>query len=134
MGWLQDLIGHFGRHSPPEPRTVRLRPDGFELLGPDDTTAGSVRWQDVERIRTQKLDLYTTDCIVLDFDLRGGTVVRVSEEWPGFADLFGPLQAAFPTLSPHWYFEVMMPAFAANPALLFERPATAPGPDARLGA
>ena len=120
---LQGMVANLRQRPPPDP-LVRMLEDGFELVAsPAEATHVRVRWQDVERIATSKLDLFTTDCVVLDFTLRDGSSIRVSEEWPGFADLFGPLQAAFPALSPGWYLEVMTPAFEAKPTLLFQRSA-----------
>ena len=61
-----------------------------------------------------KVDLATTDCICLTFEFNNGMApLQVSEEWAGFAELFGPLAAAFPTIPPEWYAEVMTPAFKA---------------------
>jgi hypothetical protein len=81
----------------------------------------SVRWQNVLRVHTYKVDLATTDCICLTFEFNNGMApVRVSEEWVGFAELFEPLAAAFPTIPPEWYADVMTPAFKANHRVLYD--------------
>jgi hypothetical protein len=121
MNWFGGLVDLFRRAPPADPVIVVVE-DGFDIVdgkAPGEPTR--VRWDYVERISTRKLDLFTTDCVVLDFVLSDGKHVQVSEEWPGFADLFGPLQVAFPTMAPNWYFEVMTPAFEASRAVLFQR-------------
>jgi hypothetical protein len=50
-------------------------------------------------------------------------VVEVSEEWPGFSELFAGLEAAL-GVSPAWYLEIMTPAFEPTPRLLYDRPAS----------
>ena len=55
----------------------------------------SIRWAEVARIRTFKVDLLTTDCVCLVFEFGNDKPsVLISEEWNGFDELFGPLSAA----------------------------------------
>ena len=111
----------FGRKGSADP-IVRVTDDGFALL--DAKTRSEirvVRWTDVARIQTYKLDLFTTDCICLLFESRSGQPpVQVSEEWEGFNDLFGPLSAAFPSIPQSWYMEVMSPPFQAKRTVLYD--------------
>jgi len=108
-------------HAPADPH-IRIVAEGFDLVKPaDGSVAASVRWADVARIQAYKLDLVTTDCICLLFEFRAGRAsVQISEEWPGFADLFGPLERHFPTIPESWYVDVMTPAFEAKQTVLFE--------------
>jgi len=72
-------------------------------------------------MQTYKVDLLTTDCICLLFEFRDGRPsVQVSEEWQGFADLFEPLSAAFPSIPANWHMEVMTPAFETKQRVLYE--------------
>ena len=104
-----------------DPR-IRLVEGGFDVVSSEAASAvASVRWQNVLRVHTYKIDLATTDCICLAFEFNSGTTpVQVSEEWAGFAELFAPLAAAFPTISPDWYAEVMTPAFKTNHRVLYD--------------
>jgi hypothetical protein len=80
-----------------------------------------VRWEDVARIQAYKLDLVTTDCICLLFELGPDRApVQLSEEWPGFQDLFSPLAQRFPTIPESWYVDIMTPAFEEKRTVLFE--------------
>lgn len=96
--------------------------EGFDLLdAASQAVIRSVRWADVAKIQTYKLDLLTTDCICLPFELRSGhPPVQVPEEWKGFADLFGPLAAAFPSIPKDWYVNVMTPAFETRQTVLYD--------------
>jgi hypothetical protein len=107
---------------PPADPVIRLLNDGFALLDPGSgVEIRTVHWADVSRIQTYKIDLVTTDCICLLFESRSGAEpTQVCEEWQGFADLFEPLSAAFPTLSKSWYMEVMQPAFETKRTVLYD--------------
>ncbi len=115
---IQSFFRRGGRADP----LVRVSDDGFELLdAASQAVSRSVRWADVAKIQTYKLDLLTTDCICLRFELRSGhPPVQVSEEWKGFADLLGPLSAAFPSIPQNWYMDVMTPAFETKQTVLYD--------------
>jgi hypothetical protein len=104
-----------------DPR-IGLVDGGFDVLSIEEgRVVASVRWQNVLRVHTYKVDLATTDCICLTFEFNNGAApVQVSEEWSGFAELVAPLAAAFPTIQPEWYAEVMTPAFEANHRVLYD--------------
>jgi hypothetical protein len=121
MGWWSRFRELLQGRPRPEP-VIRIVDDGFELVSPgDQSTIALVRWRDVTRIHTYKIDLVTTDCIRLLFEFNGGRApLQVSEEWRGFADLFAPLSAAFPSIPPDWYVEVMKPAFETNRRILYD--------------
>jgi hypothetical protein len=121
MSLWSRIRSRFARSTVVDP-AVRLRDDGFDLVNePDKAVASTVRWSDVARIQAYKLDLITTDCICLLFEFGlGRAPIQVSEEWPGFADLFGPLSNAFPSIPESWYVEVMSPTFEAKRRVLYD--------------
>src|SRR3990172_4644415 len=93
---LRSLFGWKRRAYP----LIRVTDAGFALLDPNTKAVSrTVRWADVSRIQTYKLDLLTTDCICLLFEFRsGGPPVQVSEDCIGFPDLLAPLSEAFPSI------------------------------------
>lgn len=121
MSLWSRLRVHLSRSKPADP-LIRLRERGFEIVGmPDGEIKASVAWRDIVRIQAYKLDLVTTDCICLLFEFgEDRAPVQVSEEWPGFVDLFGPLVERFPTISESWYLDIMTPAFEAKRTVLFD--------------
>jgi hypothetical protein len=107
---------------PPGPnRTITLTGEGFDVT---DDVAGcaeaAVRWDEITRIRTYKVDLRTTDCICLMFERAGTAPVQVSEEWNGFVDLMEMMRERFPAIPADWYEAVMQPPFERNETTLFE--------------
>jgi hypothetical protein len=115
---IQSFFRREGRADP----LVRVTEGGFDLLdGKTQAVIRSVRWADVAKIQTYKLDLLTTDCICLLFEsMSGQPPVQVSEEWKGFSALFNPLTAAFPSIPRNWYTEVMTPAFETKQTVLYD--------------
>jgi hypothetical protein len=106
----------------PTESRVELEPGGFAVL----TARGRrfpVRWASVRRVIAYKRDLWTTDeiCVLFESDDDSGRQ-EVSEEWPGFKDLFGVMEKEL-GISPGWYMEIMMPPFEPTPRLLFDRAA-----------
>jgi hypothetical protein len=89
----------------------------------------TVQWEAIVCITAFKRDLVTTDEIILAFEVgeRPSVVKAISEEWTGFADLFSPLSEQF-GISPTWYLEIMTPAFAPTPRVLYDRRPTASAP------
>jgi hypothetical protein len=121
MGLWSRIQSFFRRGGRADP-LVRVTEGGFDLLdGATQAVICSVRWADVAKIQTYKLDLLTTDCICLLFESRSGQPpVQVSEEWKGFSDLLNPLTAAFPSIPQNWYMEVMTPAFETKQTVLYD--------------
>ncbi|MEP6689721.1 MAG: hypothetical protein ABJD07_01125 [Gemmatimonadaceae bacterium] len=114
------------RALPRKPPSIAADADGF-VVRDDDGTVIDVRWTRVRRAAAYKRDLYTTDAIMLllELDAPGPAMLELSEEWPGFADLFGGMERAL-GVSPSWYVEIMVPVFEATPRVLYERPAGTP--------
>lgn len=109
---------NIARFQPEEFRIV-LDSGGFAIL----TTRNrrfDVRWEDVRRVRAYKRDLLTTDEICVVFEAEGGVAIRVSEEWPGFQELFHVMDQKL-GINPEWFGEIMLPPFEAMHRVLFER-------------
>ena len=121
MGWWSRLRASM-RPAAKRGPIIKVVADGFDIVSPQDQSIlARVRWPEVVKVETYKLDLITTDCICLLFERRDGAApVEVSEELMGFAGLFGPLLSAFPSISEDWYAEVMKPAFERNQRVLYE--------------
>lgn len=106
------------------PPAIEVAADGFVLRGADGTVI-DVRWTSIRRAVGYKRDLYTADVIVLalELDAPAPALLELSEEWPGFAELFGGMERAL-GVSPSWYVEIMVPAFEPTPRVLYERAVT----------
>ena len=121
MQTLKGLINRMNRK--PESGVVRVEPsdEGFVASWGDGNTEG-VKWSEVERIFTYKVDCFTSDMIWLAFERSGHDgALHIREEVEGFQDLMLAMGKAFPRINPEWYFNVMQPPFAENLTLLFER-------------
>ncbi len=106
-----------------KPPTIEVKADGFVLHADDGIV--NVQWASVRRAAAYKRDLYATDAIMLalELDAPGPAALELSEEWPGFADLFDGMERAL-GVPPNWYLEIMVPAFEPTPRILYERPST----------
>ena len=121
---VRELIQRAHRQ-PNLPRLV-LEPGGLAIVGPKGDRV-EVRRSDVAGIVAYKRDNFTTDEIRLVFQVvePGDSVHEVSEEWPGFEELFATLEGEF-GINPTWYVEIMQPPFAPTPRVLYERAAPKP--------
>ncbi|HEX7239915.1 MAG TPA: hypothetical protein VF263_06590 [Longimicrobiaceae bacterium] len=119
----------FRRPSAAPPRIVATA-EGFRLEV-EGRPAVEVAWKDVTRVAAYKRDLMATDEIMLAVESRGlpGRVLELSEAWPGFADLFQPLEEHL-GVSPAWYVEIMVPAFEPSYRELYP---DGPTPTSRSG-
>ena len=107
----------------PEVVRVQTSDEGFEALW-EDGRAEAVKWSEVERIFTYKVDCFAYDVIWLAFERRGHDgAIHIREEVEGFQSLISALGKAFPEVNPEWYTDVMQPPFAENLTVLFERKA-----------
>ncbi|MBK6781593.1 MAG: hypothetical protein IPI38_09460 [Gemmatimonadetes bacterium] len=119
LEWLQRLLAR--GDSPPLP-TIAADVTGISL-----TIGGvsrAIPWSAIQRIAAFKQDLGSHDRIVLAIDATRSSEepVLLSEDCPGFADLFGQMEAAL-GINPGWYLEIMMPAFEATPRVIYVREA-----------
>jgi hypothetical protein len=95
--------------------------DGF-TVSIDGRVLARVVWNNVGRVVTFKLDLGTYDEIVLQFDVRDiAGPVEVSEVYGGFTELRVAMERHLPGIGLDWYPNVMLPAFAENYAVIFQR-------------
>lgn len=116
LGWL----GRIFRRRPPSKPSIEADDTGFALL--IDGQRHVYPWSTVTRIAAHKIDLMTTDEIVMVVESQKQQLetVELSEEWPGFRDLFGPMEREL-GVNPSWYLEIMTPAFEARPTVLYLR-------------
>jgi hypothetical protein len=103
------------------PPRIVLEADGFAVVAPDGQRH-VLRWASVTRVGAYKRDHLTTDeiCLVFEVTESPDSVLEVSEEWPGFKDLFGALEREL-GISPDWYREIILPAFEPTPRVLLDR-------------
>lgn len=103
------------------PPHIVLEPDGFAIVTPDGQRH-PIRWASVTRVGAYKQDLITTDEIILVFEVAEfpDRTLEVSEELPGFQDLFGTMEREL-GISPDWYMEIILPAFEPTPRVLLDR-------------
>jgi hypothetical protein len=107
----------------PNPGIVQVQTsnDGLEAIW-EDGRIETMKWSEVDRVFTYKVDCYAYDMIWLAFERRGHEgALHIREETKGFQNLMSALLKAFPELDPEWYVKVMQPAFAENLTVLFER-------------
>jgi hypothetical protein len=88
----------------------------------------SARWDDVLRLLAYKRDEFTTDLVCLDIELRGGRILSVHEEVPGWEDFLDAAERALPDMHSFrsWFPQVAQPPFARSEHVVFEREAPAP--------
>jgi hypothetical protein len=121
MQALKHVINRMSRKPEPEIVQVQLSDDGFEITW-EEGRAEAMKWSDVDRVVTYKVDCFTYDMIWLAFERRGhNEALHIREETEGFQNLISALAKAFPEVNAEWYFYVMQPAFAENLTVLFER-------------
>jgi len=101
---------------------IQLADDGFSVKDNEShNKTVSVLWNDIARVRAYKVDLLTTDCVCLLFELHSTpTAVQVTEEWDGFDALKAILPNRLPTIRRNWHSEVISPAFVRNESVIFE--------------
>jgi len=124
LAWIRRLLASRQRQEAP---VLSADDQGLEVRR--GTSIIRVAWSDVSRISAFKRDRFTTDEIILRVESSSpaGQPLALSEEWPGFASLFGPLERAL-GVSPAWYIDIMTPAFEATPRLLYDRSQQPPQP------
>ncbi len=112
--WLQRL---FGRRTVPPLPTIATDVTGFTLT--IERVSRAYPWASVRKVAAMEQDLHSHDRIVLLIEVQrsDSEVLTVSEDCPGFAGLFGPMEQAL-GIDPSWYLESMTPAFEATPTVL----------------
>jgi hypothetical protein len=100
---------------------IQTSDDGLEATW-EDGRSEVMKWWEVDRIFTYKVDYFTYDMIWVAFERHGhDEALHIREETEGFQSLMSALGKAFPELNAEWYLDVMQPAFAENLTVLFER-------------
>jgi hypothetical protein len=120
--WWSRARALLGKNLPePQPdRDIELTADGFEVRPHESSTVeAALRWDEIQRIRTYKLDLLTVDCICLLFERAAAPPIQISEEWNGFVALMEEMRLRFPGIPADWYESVMQPPFERNEATLY---------------
>ena len=117
LQWLQSI---FGRASIPPLPTIATDVTGFTLT--IERMSRAYPWASVSKVAAFKQDLHSHDRIVLLIEVQrsGSEVLTLPEDCPGFAGLFGPMEQAL-GIDPSWYLEIMTPAFAVTPTVLYLR-------------
>jgi hypothetical protein len=115
MGWWQRYLDWRHRNV----QALELTAEGFRLRAWKSSV--EVPWRSVSRVTAFKRDLMTTDlvCMMLELDDR---LVEIHEGMIGYAALEKAMAKAL-NIGETWKLDVLFPAFAANPALIYERPA-----------
>ncbi len=80
-------------------------------------------WRDVTNAMAWKRDLLVTDRVCLALWLRDGRCIELHEEMAGWPSLLEQLPAYLPGCRAvtAWWPEVVAPAFAANPTVVYDR-------------
>lgn len=97
-----------------------LTEDGFQLLKAGQCEL-RVRWADVRAIRTYKLDFWGYDMICLAFEIGEHRWAEIWEGMVDFMDIAEDMQTRFSGIPADWYREVMLPAFAPNERMLWQK-------------
>ncbi len=92
---------------------------GFSLT--DYKVVTQYNWSDIETIFGFKEDQMTTDEICLDIFFNNKSSIRLTESTLGWYQFNKRLTKAFPTIPENWDGEIMLPAFATNITLLFDK-------------
>jgi hypothetical protein len=92
---------------------------GFTVEVPEQTV--SVDWQDIRALFGYKEDLYTIDRICLDVHHNSDSLLRLTEELPGWHQFQFHIARHFYGIEWSWQVAIATPAFAPNLTLLYER-------------
>jgi hypothetical protein len=125
VSWLDRLLKRYRENTRDRRHVLHLTPDGF-IVREGGRTVASVRWDDVRRIETFKVDLLCVDDIRVAFYLttqhagaEQDDVVVISEKEDGFEGVCEAMMERFPSIDRNWFYAVMLPAFATNLTQLY---------------
>jgi hypothetical protein len=81
----------------------------------------SFSWDDVEKVKTFKRDLYTVDLICLYFECKNNKGFEINEEMEGWEELIKQLHDYLPGCKKweEWFMAVFLPPFAPNKAEIY---------------
>jgi len=117
LAWLRRLL----RLSASPPRSsITADQTGFTLTCGRRSRA--VPWRTITRITAAKHDLggVTRVVLMVEAEVSGDPVITLSQEYAGFAGLFGPMEAEL-GLNPEGYLEGMPASRAPAPTVLYIR-------------
>jgi len=122
MNPIQRLIDRLRKPADPGYPEIRSHGDRIEINGHNGSVV-TVPWSEVTKILTYKDDHLVVDTIVLEFTLASqpDSPIRISEDWPGFAEARTSMEAWFDSIIDDWCSRVMQPPFERNEAVLWAR-------------
>ena len=123
---FQKLHSIFEKTSQRQKEDRRLVVSDVEVaLFRDSVEVWRFHWDDVTRIVTCKWDLFSVDLVCLDFVVESQQLIyQTDEDMQGFWDLCEQMHRLFPSISEGWWSEVVLPPFATNKKVLYDKPAT----------
>lgn len=92
--------------------------DGF--VYPFKSGSAKIKWVEIERLEGYKKDLWTVDEISMDITWNGWKAT-FTEGMPGWAELQKKIKEVLPAVPSNWESTVMLPPFAGNYVVLYER-------------
>jgi hypothetical protein len=101
-------------------KIFRVGDEGIWLVEGNELQ-GWIRWTDIRRIRTFKLDCLTTDLVCLTLESQAGACFVIHEEHEQWAEIVRAVQTRVGGFEPDWFEQVAFPAFATNERVLFPR-------------
>ncbi len=111
--------------------TIKWDATGFIIQTMNKESEKPVRmnWTEVAKTTAYKRDLFSADLICIFFAKADGTGVEVHEESNGWRNFIEALPDFLPGCKPtaSWWNSVAVPAFAANPTIIFDRLCSLPG-------
>lgn len=78
------------------------------------------KWNEIEEITANKLDLMTTDEVRLNISF-SSMVLTISEEMPGWPLFIEKLMNTLPGIAGDWEEKVIETPFAANTTIIYKR-------------
>jgi hypothetical protein len=101
-----------------EKNWIKVSEDGFSIK----LSSGikNIRWVEIEKIDTYKIDLFTTDEIIFEIVLTD-TVIKISEEIEGWGNFTDKIEVALSGFDKEWFSKVAYPAFKTNFTTIYQR-------------
>ncbi len=92
--------------------------NGFTVTYNDFTK--TLQWNEITQMNAYKIDLITTDCIVLEI-VYGDEVITINEELRGWYQFVIKTKQVFPSIPKDWDINIMFPPFAENRTTIYKR-------------
>jgi hypothetical protein len=93
---------------------------GFSFINKEKKIV-SWHWADIESIFAYKNDLFTVDQLCLDIFNKSDGYVTLTEDVPGWAYFIEKLKAIFPGIDKEFDWKIVLPPFATNLTLVYDR-------------